>query len=192
MLTHASSLVLLATYPCCRRQPPTAAAISLTGTRLDQAFIFIVSVLIAFGLSWHVYSSWLGVALNTGVAAAVAVLGVLEVRGLQPHFQRHRGQMVAFIGSIVLCYWFPMGYQAAKELARGHPTATTAYALATFAVLQLGGWVFAAGFPEKQFPGVFDLCGFSHQLMHVAVLVAHVLEYMFVWQLHQSSLIATA
>lgn len=57
---------------------------------MDQAFIFIVSVLIAFGLSWHVYSSWVGIAVNTGVAAAVAVLGVREVRSLQPHFQRHR------------------------------------------------------------------------------------------------------
>lgn len=49
-----------------------------------------MSVLIAFGLSWNVYSSWIGVAVNTGVAAAVAVAGVREVRGLQPHFQRHR------------------------------------------------------------------------------------------------------
>jgi hypothetical protein len=58
--------------------------------RLDQAFIFVVSVLIAFGLSWHVYGSWIGIAINTGVAAAVAALGVREVRGLQAHFQRHR------------------------------------------------------------------------------------------------------
>jgi hypothetical protein len=63
---------------------------SSTAPRLDQAFIFIVSVLIAFGLSWHVYSSWVGVAINTGVAALVAALGVREVRGLQPQFQRHR------------------------------------------------------------------------------------------------------
>jgi hypothetical protein len=57
---------------------------------LDQAFIFIVSVLIAFGLSWHVYSSWIYIAINTGVAAAVAALGVREVCGLQPNYQRHR------------------------------------------------------------------------------------------------------
>lgn len=62
----------------------------LCGCRLDQAFIFIVSVLIAFGLSWNVYGSWVGIAINTGVAAAVAALGVREVRSLQPHFQRHR------------------------------------------------------------------------------------------------------
>lgn len=99
--------------------------------------------------------------------------------------------MVVFIGSIVMVYWFPMGYQAVSELIHGRPTATTAYALATFAVLQLGGWTFAAGFPEKQFPGVFDLVGFSHQLMHAAVVVAHVLEYLFVWHLYQRSLQVT-
>jgi adiponectin receptor len=85
-----------------------------------------------------------------------------------------------------------MGYHAARELLGGRLTAASGYALATFATLQLGGSVFAAGFPEKHFPGVFDLCGFSHQLMHVAVLVAHVLEYLFVWQLHRASLAATA
>lgn len=100
--------------------------------------------------------------------------------------------MVVFIGSIVLVYWFPMGYKAGQEIAAGHPTAATVYALAAFAVLQLGGWVFAAGFPEKHFPYMFDLIGFSHQLMHVAVTVAHVLEYLFVWQLYQQSLVAVA
>jgi adiponectin receptor len=97
--------------------------------------------------------------------------------------------MVFFIGSIVMCYWFPMGFQAVKECMHGHPTSATAYGLAAFAVLQLGGWTFAAGFPEKRFPGVFDLVGFSHQLMHVSVLVAHVLEYLFVWELYQRSLL---
>lgn len=70
----------------------------LLACRLDQAFIFIVSVLIAFGLSWYVYSSWIGIAINTGVAAAVAVLGVREVRSLQPHFQRHR-----YVHLVVAC-----------------------------------------------------------------------------------------
>jgi adiponectin receptor len=148
-------------------------------------------VLIAFGLSWHVYGSWLGTALNTGAAAAVAAAGVAEVRGLQPHFQRHRGQMVAFVGSIVLVYWWPMAVYTARRLAAGRGLdAASGYALATFGVLQAGGWVFAAGLPEKALPGVFDLCGFSHQLMHVAVMVAHVLEYLFVWCLHTSALAA--
>lgn len=73
--------------------------------RLDQAFIFLVSILIAFGLSWQVYSSWVGVAINTGAAALVAVVALRQIVSLQPHFQRHRGQMVVFVGCIVMCYW---------------------------------------------------------------------------------------
>jgi predicted membrane channel-forming protein YqfA (hemolysin III family) len=85
-----------------------------------------------------------------------------------------------------------MGYQAGKELAQLQPTAATWLALGTFVSLQLGGWVFAAGFPEKQFPGVFDYAFFSHQLMHVFAAAAHVLEYLFVWELHKQSMLQTA
>lgn len=66
---------------------------------------------------------------------------------------------------LLLCFGrFPMGYQAGKELAQLHPTSATALAAVTFVCLQLGGWVFAAGFPEKYFPGVFDYAFFSHQV----------------------------
>lgn len=81
------------------------------------------------------------------------------------------------------------GYQAGKELAEGQPGPCTALAFATFAVLQLGGWIFAAGFPEKWFPNVFDYSFFSHPLMHVFAVIAHVLEYLFVWQLHQQTML---
>lgn len=76
--------------------------------RLDQIFIFLVSVLLAFGLSWHVYSTWWGIAVNTGAALGVAVFAIRDLWGLQPHFQRNRGLVVVFVGCIVLCYWFPM------------------------------------------------------------------------------------
>eukprot|EP00775_Hariotina_reticulata_P014399 gene14399-14505_t len=156
--------------------------------RLDQVFIFLVSILLAFGLSWHVYHSYVGIVINTAAAAIVAVVACRQVIGLQPQFQRHRGQMVVFVGSIVMCYWFPMGYQLGKELLHGRFSACSWLAMATFMVLQLGGWAFAAGFPEKQFPGIFDLCGFSHQLMHVFAVLAHCLEYCFVWELYRQSM----
>eukprot|EP00879_Flechtneria_rotunda_P020331 GHRR01021381.1.p1 GENE.GHRR01021381.1~~GHRR01021381.1.p1 ORF type:complete len:222 (+),score=45.85 GHRR01021381.1:401-1066(+) len=160
--------------------------------RLDQIFIFLVSILLAFGLSWHVYSSWIGIALNTSAAAAVAVGACRELMALPPHFQRHRGAMVMFVGTVVMCYWFPMGYKAAQELSSGSITACAPIAVLTFAVLQIGGWVFAAGFPERFFPYTFDLALFSHQLMHVFACAAHVLEYWFVWELYKQSALHTA
>lgn len=152
--------------------------------RLDQIFIFIASILLALGLSWHVYGSAAGVAANTGAAAVVAVFAVREIAGLPAHYQRPRGKMVAFVGSIVAIYLAPMMLQAARDVAGGNLTPAAGLAAATFGVLQAGGWVFAAGWPEKAYPGVFDVVGFSHQLMHVAAVVAHLLEYAFVWEMH--------
>lgn len=105
---------MLATPPVCHRLPCVLhstqihlcpAPASNAAASCCQAFIFLVSILIAFALSWHVYSSWIGVAVNTGCAALVAGMGVREIVTLQPHFQRHRGQMVVFVGTIVLAYW---------------------------------------------------------------------------------------
>eukprot|EP00878_Enallax_costatus_P036677 GHUV01041211.1.p1 GENE.GHUV01041211.1~~GHUV01041211.1.p1 ORF type:complete len:227 (+),score=37.52 GHUV01041211.1:969-1649(+) len=157
--------------------------------RLDQIFIFLVSILLAFGLSWHVYDSWFGITVNTAAATGVAVVAICDLWGLPPQFQRNRGLVVVFIGCVVMCYWFPMGYQAGKELSQGQPGPCTVLAFSTFAALQLGGWIFAAGFPEKWFPRVFDCSFFSHPLMHLFAVVAHVLEYMFVWELHQQTML---
>jgi predicted membrane channel-forming protein YqfA (hemolysin III family) len=45
--------------------------------------------------------------------------------------------------------------------------------------------VYAAGWPERAYPGKFDLWFFSHPLMHVAATAAHVLEYAFVLEMAQ-------
>lgn len=84
--------------------------------RLDQIFIFLVSTLLAFGLSWHVYSSWWGITINTAAAMTVAVFAIRDLWGLEPQFQRHRGLVVVFVGCIVLCYWFPMVSLYTKQL----------------------------------------------------------------------------
>ena len=148
--------------------------------RLDQVFIFQVSILLTFGISYHVYT-WKGIAANTFAAFVVAQLATVDVWNLSPTYQRNRNHMVIFVGSIVMCYWFPMLYQAVADFLQGHFTEAAALAAATFAVLQLGGVIFAAGFPEKYFPGVFDAIGYSHQLMHVCASLAHILEYRFLY-----------
>jgi hypothetical protein len=51
-------------------------------SRLDILFINVMQVLIALGLSWHLYSSWVSIAVNTGVAAAIACQGIRAARGL--------------------------------------------------------------------------------------------------------------
>ncbi|THW10896.1 mPR-typeG-protein-coupled receptor [Aureobasidium pullulans] len=41
----------------------------------------------------------------------------------------------------------------------------------------LGCTAYAFRFPEVKFPGKFDLVGHSHQIMHVAVLIAGLVHY---------------
>eukprot|EP00877_Chromochloris_zofingiensis_P009723 jgi/Chrzof1/5003/Cz15g08060.t1 len=151
--------------------------------RLDQIFIFQVSVLVCFGTAYYVFPWWV-VLVTTAVAASIAQWGTQEIREMSPHYRRNRQEMVYFIGSIVMCYWFPMAYQSGLDLIAGQVTTAVLYAVATMVALQLGGFVFANGIPEKYFPGVFDIIGSSHQLMHVAAVVAHSLEYGFVLEMY--------
>lgn len=89
--------------------------------RLDQIFIFLVSILLAFGLSWHVYDTWIGITINTAAAAGVAAFGIRDLWGLPPQFQRNRTIVVIFFGCIVMCYWFPMVSCACDYSQRCHP-----------------------------------------------------------------------
>lgn len=86
--------------------------------------------------------------------------------------------------SIILVAAFPLCYTAAIDLLAGCPTAAAVYAVGIIVVVQTGGQLSAAEFPERLAPGVFDLIGASHQLMHVAMWVGHVLQYLFVWEMH--------
>lgn len=80
-----------------------------------------------------------------------------------------------------------MVYYTLRALLSGKFAGASAYAIAWLVAAQLGSWAFYHNFPEKYFPGVFDLVGHSHQLMHVALMVGCVLKYMFVWELHKVS-----
>lgn len=95
-----------------------------------------------------------------------------------------RRTVVIQLLSNVIVAWLPMCYQAASELLAGRLTAATILAVATFMVMQTGGQVSAAEIPERLAPGVFDLIGATHQLMHVAMWAAHVLQYLFLWEMH--------
>jgi len=47
--------------------------------RLDLTFIFLMSIPFALAMSWNVYDTWVGVALNVGMTALVVALGVRHV-----------------------------------------------------------------------------------------------------------------
>lgn len=50
-------------------------------------------------------------------------------------------------------------------------------------LLQTGATLYACRFPERMFPGKFDLAFSSHQLFHVCVVVAAAIHYKAIFQL---------
>jgi predicted membrane channel-forming protein YqfA (hemolysin III family) len=94
-----------------------------------------------------------------------------------------RKMLIRSLSSIIAVAVWPMLYQAFVESMAASPTKATRLVVATALVMQSGGQLSAAQLPEKLAPGAFDLIGASHQLMHVAMWAAHVLQYLFVWEI---------
>jgi hypothetical protein len=158
-----------------------------------------VAQLVALSVAWFVYSSWWALALNMAAMAVTAQLGTRDVWSLSPDVQRNRAHLVAYMAALAACYFFPMVLQSGRDgaavlaAARGGASAVAGaaasspppslaaagYAAGTLASLIFGAAVFATGFPERAWPGVFDTVGFSHQLMHLGAIGAFVCEYLF-------------
>ena len=65
--------------------------------------------------------------------------------------------------------WFVQWYLSPPQ-ALLHEFNTEKY-LRGWLVLVAGGFIYATKMPERFFPGWFDYCGHSHNLMHVIVMV---------------------
>ncbi|KAI8472799.1 MAG: hypothetical protein J3K34DRAFT_519501 [Monoraphidium minutum] len=166
--------------------------------RLDQVFIFQVSQFLTLGIAWFVYEARGPLLANMAAAVLTAQVATRDIWGLPADFQRNRAHMVGFIACIVACYFWPMGWQAARDAAAWRawaaagaaggaaaapPLAAAGYAAGTLLSLGAGAAVFATGFPERCFPRTFDVFGFSHQLMHWAAISAHAFEFAFVLEM---------
>jgi adiponectin receptor len=194
--------------------------------RLDQAFIFLASVPMAWALAaWaqggpfegavahgHGWSGSPAARATFGVAALVACWATGVIASLKPGFRRDKRQMVLFVGTIVACYWAPMAAQAWEDVGRWrrlgggggafalasnaltqtnlhphtilyHGLGAARAALGVLLSLMLGAALYASGFPERRWPGRFDLVGSSHQLMHAAVVSAHAFKHAFLREL---------
>lgn len=141
--------------------------------RLDQCFIFVNSVFLAYALSATVYASPWAVVANTGTSAALSAVACAEILRRAPHVQRRRGAIVATVGLTVLGHLWPV-------LWWSYAHRDWTYAAAALAWLGAGGALFATGTPERWWPRRFDVIGSSHQLMHACAGAAHLVEWHFV------------
>jgi adiponectin receptor len=148
--------------------------------RLDIMCIFAVSVPLCFCTSYYVFSLYVTCSL-TFLASCVASWAISKVHKLQDGQALENSKHAMFIGTIVFLYYLPIAYQGLEDFLKDEYSVSILVATLLPLNLGFGAWAFAVGFPQVYAPGRFDLVGHSHQVMHVTVVVAHVLEYLFVY-----------
>jgi adiponectin receptor len=75
-------------------------------------------------------------------------------------------------------------YSAQPVIANAHHRVNLML-LCMYALYALGGVLYLVRIPEKLYPGLFDRMGHSHQLMHVFVMAAAMLQLWIVLDLNQ-------
>jgi predicted membrane channel-forming protein YqfA (hemolysin III family) len=91
-----------------------------------------------------------------------------------------RHELVAMMACSAAVYYAPVAITAARDAWAGVYGVAAAAAVAIPALLGVGALAYATSLPERRFPGVFDIVGSSHQVMHVMVALAHFVEFAFV------------
>lgn len=148
--------------------------------RLDVLAIFAVSVLLTFSLAFFAMPWW-GCLMNTLAASIVALYAMFSFWRIPDDHELDSTKHALFVGCIILCYWFPMAYGLIRDAVGCQFTLSSATAVGVFISLVCAGYCFATAFPQRLAPGWFNVWGHSHQMMHVGVVIAHMLEFLFIW-----------
>lgn len=148
--------------------------------RLDVIAIFFGSVCFATALCLVVFPWWATV-LMSGVSSTIAIMASMHFWNVPDGHELDNGKHAAFIGSIILCYWIPMLYALVRDALNGRFTWSSGMVVGEVASLFVGGLLFAQSWPQKFAPGAFDVFGHSHQMLHVAAMIAHVCKFFFIY-----------
>jgi adiponectin receptor len=114
--------------------------------------------------------------LRTAYFSTIAVLSAIcAATTFHPLFRQPRLELVrvAIFGAVVVATFIPIVHGFVKYAAAEHfKRVALPGVLGTLGFNVLGGVVYAAKVPERWWPGRFDMWGSSHQLMHIAILLA--------------------
>eukprot|EP00884_Botryococcus_braunii_P020432 jgi/Botrbrau1/7072/Bobra.0165s0094.1 len=149
----------------------------------DVFFIFTCSAVRAVAMAWYVFRSQTSFGVFIAGVGAVWLYCIASTMVLRRLHQTPKMTLTMDIGLMVFTYTIPALVEAGREVVGGQ--------LGTACWLYGGMWVamcFASGsyavrWPERWWPGRFDLVGNSHQMMHVGVGIAYFLEWLFLVRL---------
>ena len=147
--------------------------------KLDVTAIFACSVLLTFSLSCFVLPWW-GTLLITMVTAAVAGAAVRNFGAISDDYILDHAKHSVLVSTVVICYWFPMAFALVRDALDNSFTLSSAMTVGVVTMMTAAAYCFSVGFPEILAPGLFDVLGHSHQLMHLAIIIAHFFEFVFI------------
>lgn len=126
--------------------------------RLDLATILLLNVLATYGLSYYTFGLYASLAWTALVGSAAAA-GVRNVLALQPKQPLDRRKVVGMVGLTACGSYLPLLLRGALACAAagGRPGPEMGVALTVVGCHLLGATTYAAHWPQRQFPGVFDL-----------------------------------
>ena len=155
--------------------------------RMDVIAIFGVSVLLTYSLAYYAFSTVFCLSI-TALSAIVAGYAITKISKLPEEKDINPAQHTLFVSSIVACYMCPMFWVTFRDvfIYKEFTLASVATIIVLWS-LGFSGWAYSTSWPQKLFPGKFNIVGHSHQVMHIGVFLCHVMEWMFVYALFQQS-----
>lgn len=148
--------------------------------RLDVIAIFLGSTCFTVSLSL-VILPWWGTLTTGCVSLTLAVVASNYFWTMPDHHALDNHKHSMFVGSIILCYWFPMFFAFVRDAIHGRFGVSSAMVLGEVTTLVAGGTAFAYSWPQKYAPGKYDVFGHSHSMLHVAAMFAHVCKFFFIF-----------
>lgn len=148
--------------------------------RLDVCAIFVGSSMFTVSLAYFVLPWW-GMLINSLISASISLAAIWTFWKVPDDHVLDKWHHVGFVGSIILCYWFPMLIALLRAAIRMQFPFSSTMAVGEFVSLICGGWAFAAHWPQEHAPGKFDVFGHSHQMLHLAAFFGHIFKFLFMY-----------
>ena len=141
---------------------------------LDICFIFISSIFLTLALSWYVFGPMISLFL-TFSSATLFLHNIVGVKHCGLGHDVNKRKHVTNLVGVVLIYLAPVVWGSIT-----HTGAVRHLGIGIVSCLLVSMLIYLSSFPEKYYPNTFDIYGASHQLLHIGVITAHVLEFFFI------------
>lgn len=168
---------------------PISAITAHRWRKADLCLVLALNVACAYALCYFTLH-WLLTLALTAIAGVCAATGMRDILLLKPGQALNRSRVIVRVAGTALGYYgtiFWRGIRAAV-LARHVlmpwqvPDLVTAFAM--LACHFIGAICYAKHWPQKQFPRLFDLVGFSHNIMHVFCMLIYVAGFPYLERLY--------